>query len=213
MGDFGPKSDGVDGKLGKLTKKAFEKEFKTNDEFKKKYGHLLGFDTDETSSEEETSDSSEYSGGESTSSNDVILLGGLDYRKDDLKIDEQKKLLIKGLKKSMNVHAFKYDDPNSALLALDEFPNAKVVLFSAGTGYTNKFAKKIKNINNLYVLEPYPKAKGSIQSAITDYDLPLGNIILGRGPGSGLGMFTGTKTTPKGYSHFGSLEYAGSVIS
>jgi len=144
-------------------------------------------------------------------SNLVLLLCGLEHRATDIPKDSQVALLKKNLTGGRKVIGFHHWESDSLLEELSKNPNAKVVLFSMGTGHTSKIANDIKNIKNLYVLEPYPKAKSSIEGAIKK-NIPLDNIILGNSPGAGAGMFQGASKTPKGYSHFGSLEYIGGII-
>ena len=65
LGKYGPNNNGVDGKMGELTKKAYEKEF----------GKKL----------KDSEPSSKSNNGDTN----AILIGGLDYRSGDLSIDSQ----------------------------------------------------------------------------------------------------------------------------
>lgn len=225
LGEFGTNKDGVDGLLGPLTKKAMKKEMEKNPSIKDKFESLLkkhegesDTDYDKKAKEyeekpDEKSNEEEKVTPKSSDSNVVIYISGLHHRNGDLSVEQQKNKIMDGIKGDKKVFAFSWQDTEGGLKKLEEYPNASVVLFSRGTGFADKFASKIKNKNNLYVLEPYPKAKSSIQSAL-DKGVPLENIILGGGGGSGKGLFKGASETPRKYAgHWPSLEYIGTVIS
>lgn len=223
LGKYGINKDGVDGLLGPLTKKAMTKEIDKNPTKKDDYEKLIKKHSDESDVEYDKEseklmkdiDKPEKEVGELTpkSTSDVIIfISGL-YEGGYKNVEQQKKLIEKGLKSDKKVFAFAWRETDEALKKLEEYPNASVVLFSRGTGFSDKFASKIKDKNNLYIVEPYRKAKGSIISAI-NFGVPRENVVLGGGTGSGLGLIPGGSRTPKEYAgHWPALTYIASVIS
>ena len=143
----------------------------------------------------------------------IIFVSGLHHRANDLSVSEQEEKLKKGLKSNKTIFSFSHSDHGSALNKLKEYPNATVVLFSMGTGYSNKFAPSINNKSNLFIVEPYPKASNSVKSAVS-LGVPRENVILGGGVGSGKGMIQGATNTPKEYSgHWPALTFVGKLIN
>lgn len=223
LGKYGPNKDGVDGLLGPLTKKAMTKEMEKNPTKKDDYEKLIKKHSGESDVEYDKEsekvmkdiDKPEKEVEELKPKNNsdvIIFISGL-YEGGYKNVEQQKKLIEKGLKSDKKVFAFAWRETEDALKKLEEYPNASVVLFSRGTGFSDKFASKIKDKNNLYVVEPYPKAKGSIVSAI-NFGLPRQNVILGGSRGSGLGLIPGGSRTPSEYAgHWPSLTYIASVIS
>jgi peptidoglycan hydrolase-like protein with peptidoglycan-binding domain len=151
----------------------------------------------------------------SQSSDTVILMGGLDYRPGDYKIDSQVDLLSKGLTKNQKVLGYRYNDLNSVLTAISQNPMAKVILFSAGGSYASKIASAMQNKNNLYIVEPYgasANTKNSVQAAVTS-GVPSANVIAGPSSGRGSAIVSGATSTPSGKGHWDALQYAGTLIS
>ena len=148
-------------------------------------------------------------------SNTVILMGGLDYRPGDYKIDGQVDLLSKGLTKNQKVLGYRYNDINSVLTAISQNPTAKVILFSAGGSYSSKIASAMQNKNNLYIVEPYgvsANTKNSVQAAVTS-GVPSTNVIAGPSSGRGNGIVSGTSSTPSGKGHWDALQYTATLIA
>ena len=113
LGKYGPNNNGVDGKMGEITKKAYEKEF----------GKKL----------KDSEPSSKSNDGDTN----AILIGGLDYRSGDLSIDSQVEK-FKENSKFGNVKGFRYNTPTSTILDfLKSNPNTPVYMFSAGCTKSN----------------------------------------------------------------------------
>jgi hypothetical protein len=153
-----------------------------------------------------------------TSSASVILMGGLDYRPGDYKIDQQKSLLQSGLG-SQDVIAHRYTDLNGVLKSIKDNPNATIVLFSAGCSYSSTIAKAIQDKSKLYIVEPYAKSTNtanSVQSAVNK-GVPASNVLTGNTVARGMGVVSGATETPnvKGggmASHWNALKFVGKLI-
>jgi len=144
---------------------------------------------------------------------DVILMGGLDYRKGDLKIGEQINLLKSNSSKK-NVIGYRYNQFDKIETAIIQNPNATVVLFSAGCSYSSKVASLIKNKSKLFIVEPYAISKNtssSVQSAVGK-GVPASHVITGPSKARGLDVVAGATKTPKGKSHWDALGYVGTLI-
>lgn len=191
MGNYGPDKDGVDGRLGPLTKKAFKKEFEKNPNFKSKYGHLMGeYESDpEFYSSERPNDTSEYSDSE-YGSNNVIFVAGITTTKSH---SEQVSMLKNGVGGEKNVQDFKWGDWNKAIEAIKKNPKSKVVLYSMGGKNADKIANAVSqyggSLKNLYVIES-PKSFSGVERAI-NMGVPPSNVLAGPSPGRGLGTYGG----------------------
>lgn len=228
LGNSGINKDGVDGLLGPLTKKAMISAMSKNPTLKDQYGKLLkkyGFEKDYEYDKKTLINKGDEILGKSDvkitkgiggdSSDVVILMGGLDYRQGDYKIDGQIKILNKGISKPSKVIGHRYNDLNSVINSIEKYPNAKVVLFSAGCAYADKISQIIKNKENLFIVEPYgksPKTKNSVQSAVAN-GVPELNVITGPSVSRGLDIVGGTTKTPQNSNHWDALEFVGSKIS
>ena len=149
----------------------------------------------------------------------VLLLGGLDNRSGDLDINEQKNLLLKGLK-DKNVIAFRYNDLSGLT---KEIQNSKkpvyVVLFSAGGKRAFEVAELFKlkgfDLKNIFVVQPYGKSSttsNSIREAVK-LGVPEKNILVGSSSSTGVGIVNNPTKTPKcSPSHWCSLTQVGSYI-
>jgi len=145
---------------------------------------------------------------------DVILMGGLDYRAGDYKIDAQVKLLSTGLGTGMKVVGHRYTELAAVLGSISKNPNAKVILFSAGCAYSKQVAEAMRNKNNLYIVEPYAASsntKASVQAAVSS-GVPSKNVIVGPSQPRGNGVVDGATPTPSGKSHWDALQYVGTLI-
>jgi len=219
LGKYGPNKDGIDGRLGLLTFTAAFKEFLKNPEFKQKYGHLIPnvdkyLDMIRTKIKDNLVKTKNDVKG-SFKGGDVILLGGLDYRPSDKKIDVQAMMVKNNLPKKGEVIGHRYFDVDSALKSLEQNPNAYVILFSAGCKYADKIASNMKDKTKLYIVEPYAVSsttKNSVKSAV-NMGVPESNVIVGPSAGRGNGVVYGATKTPSGVGHWGALEYAASSIS
>jgi hypothetical protein len=132
-----------------------------------------------------------------TNIGDILLLGGLDSRPGDLKINEQVNLVKLGVQNSIGVNGFSHT--NSVGLINNIKKDSTIILFSAGTGYAGTITNKLKdvggNLNNLFIIEPYPGAENSVKSAVS-LGVPTKNIWHGGYEGAG-SMILGGKNTTK----------------
>ncbi len=93
--------------------------------------------------------------------NRILLLGGLDYRSGDNKIDEQVALVKKG--SQLETKGFRYNNSNGLIQEILESKKPMyVVLFSKGGQYSNEIAEAMKSkefpLSYLYIVEPYAKS-------------------------------------------------------
>ena len=145
---------------------------------------------------------------------DVILMGGLDYRPGDLKIDKQVELLNSGASITKKIIGHRYTELTKVLDSIAKNPNAKVVLFSAGGTYSKQVANAMQNKSNLYIVEPYAASantKTSVQSAVTA-GVPSKNVLTGSSVGRGKDVIAGATLTPSNKGHWDALQYVGSLI-
>jgi hypothetical protein len=146
---------------------------------------------------------------------DIILLGGLDYRSGDKTITEQIQIL-KDATGGKDVLGFRYTEPSKVKDAIGKYPNAKVVLFSAGGSHSSEIALVMKNKKNLYIVEPFAASENtatSVQSAVSQ-SVPSKNVITGPKPytGRGYGVVKNSTPTPDGIGHWGALKYVGTFL-
>lgn len=143
----------------------------------------------------------------------VILMGGLDYRKGDKSINQQ----VDVVKKSIglqNVIGHRYMNLNDVLLSIKKNPNAYVILFSAGCRYSKQIADAMSDKTKLFIVEPYAISSGtatSVSSAV-GIGVPSKNVIVGPSKGRGSGVVNGATKTPSEIGHWGALEYVGNFI-
>ena len=144
---------------------------------------------------------------------DVILMGGLDYRKGDLKIGQQVEVLKSKLKNKVIV-GYRYTDITGVLNEIKNNPSAYVILFSAGCSYASKVVKGVNNKNKVFIVEPYAKSENtvnSVKSAVSS-GVPSRNVITGPDIYRGAGIVNGSTKTPEGIGHWGSLSYVTNFI-
>ena len=190
LGKYGPNNDGVDGKLGPLTRSAIEQEFGIKIKNK-------GSDSKEPSSE--------YG---------AILVGGLDNRTGDLNIDSQVSLLKQGLGTNKNVKGFRYNTPTSTIINfINQNPGIPIYLFSAGCRKANEISNVLgKNKNLLYIIEPYAagsETKRNVRSAVNN-GVPASNVFVGKSVGRGQGIVSGASSSQSN-SHWNALKTVGSM--
>lgn len=190
LGKYGPNNDGVDGKLGPLTRNAIEQEFGIKIKNK-------GSDSKEQSSE--------YG---------AILVGGLDNRTGDLNIDSQVSLLKQGLGTNKNVKGFRYNTLTSTIINfINQNPGIPIYLFSAGCRKANEISNVLgKNKNLLYIIEPYAagsETKRNVRSAVNN-GVPASNVFVGKSVGRGQGIVSGASSS-KSNSHWNALKTVGSM--
>jgi hypothetical protein len=196
LGNFGPKNDGVDGKAGPLTRKAYQKEFGKELSLKSK--------TDVKSPDK--------SSVKSTGSFDAVLVGGLDYRDGDLDIDSQVKLLNSGLGSDKKIKGFRYSTSTRDIEDfLERNPKIPVYLFSAGCKKANELAvSPYVNKNKLFIIEPYalgPVTKNNVRAAVSN-GVPSSNVFVGKSGGRGAGVVSGASSSNSS-SHWGALKQVG----
>jgi hypothetical protein len=196
LGNFGPKNDGVDGKAGPLTRKAYQKEFGKELSLKSK--------TDVKSSDK--------SPVKSSGSFDAVLVGGLDYRDGDLDIDSQVKLLNSGLGSDKKIKGFRYSTSTRDIEDfLEKNPKIPVYLFSAGCKKANELAvSPYVNKNKLFIIEPYalgPVTKNNVRAAVSN-GVPSSNVFVGKSGGRGAGVVSGASSSNSS-SHWGALKQVG----
>jgi hypothetical protein len=161
-----------------------------------------------------TPKSSEDDGSSTNNEADVILMGGLDYRKGDKDINQQ----VNSLKTTVGnkkIIGFRYNDPSGVKNAIEKYPNAIVVLFSAGCQYSSKLASIVGDKNKLYIVEPYASSSGTKESVINavSQGVPSENVVTGPSSSRGDGVVGGSTKTPNGVGHWGALEYVGNLFS
>jgi hypothetical protein len=196
LGNYGPKNDGVDGKAGPLTRKAYQKEFGKELSLKSK--------TDVKSSDK--------SPVKSSGSFDAVLVGGLDYRDGDLDIDSQVKLLNSGLGSDKKIKGFRYSTSTRDIEDfLERNPKIPVYLFSAGCKKANELAvSPYVNKNKLFIIEPYalgPVTKNNVRAAVSN-GVPSSNVFVGKSGGRGAGVVSGASSSNSS-SHWGALKQVG----
>ncbi len=190
LGKYGPNADGVDGKLGPLTRKAIEQEF--------------GLKIKRKDSSFEKS-----SGGY-----DAVLVGGLDNRSGDLNIDSQVSLLKQGLGNDKNVKGFRFNTPTSEIINfINNNSGIPVYLFSAGCRKSKDISNALgKFKDNLFIIEPYAagsETKDNVRSAVNN-GVPASNVFVGNSVGRGLGVVSGASSSQSS-SHLNSIKTVGSM--
>jgi peptidoglycan hydrolase-like protein with peptidoglycan-binding domain len=190
LGKYGPNKDGVDGKLGPLTRGAMEQEF----------GLKI---VRKGSSSQKTS--GEY---------DAILVGGLDNRSGDLNIDSQVSLLKQGIGTEKNVKGFRFNTPSSTIIDfINKNPGIPIYLFSAGCRKSNEISNVLgQNKNNLFIIEPYAagsETKNNVRNAVNN-GVPASNVFVGNSVGRGQGIVIGASSS-KSDSHWNALKTVGSM--
>jgi hypothetical protein len=153
-----------------------------------------------------------------TKSDSVILMGGLDYRPGDYKIEQQKSILQSSLN-GRTVIAHRYTDLSGVLQSIKANPGASVVLFSAGCSYASKIANAIQDKTKLYIVEPYAKSSNTVKSvrSAVNNGVPTSNVLTGSTTARGNGIVSGATNTPdvKGggmSSHWNALKVVGKQI-
>lgn len=145
---------------------------------------------------------------EPKSSDQIILVGGLDYRPGDLKISQQVSKIQDKIP-NKNVIGFRYKDPKGAIKKIKENPNSYVILFSAGGNHSSEIAKEVQDKTKLFIVEPYAsssKVVNTVSNAVS-LGVPSSNVIVGPNKPRGLGVVSGTTKTPNNYDHWGALDF------
>ena len=142
----------------------------------------------------------------------AVLVGGLDYREGDLKIDQQAALFKQGFG-NVNVKAFVYKtNAQTVLNFLSESAKLPIFLFSAGCKLAEALSKSnLVDKTNLFIIEPYAADGGTktiVENAIKN-GVPATNVYAGAGAPRGTGI-AGASNTPSNINHWGSLKYVAS---
>jgi hypothetical protein len=100
-------------------------------------------------------------------------------------------------------------EDDKVISAISKYPNAYVVLFSAGCQYSASISSKMKNKSKLYIVEPYAKdGNNSVVRAVSN-GTPSKNVIAGPVVERGKNVVEGYTKTPDGVDHWGALKYVG----
>ena len=145
----------------------------------------------------------------------AVLVGGLDYRKGDLKIDQQEELFKQGFG-NVKIKAYRYTVSVSDVTSfLNENPKLPIFLFSAGCTLAEGLSKSsVVDNKNLFIIEPYVESantKKIVENAIKN-GVPASNVYAGPNAPRGNGI-SGASQTPSGIDHWGSLKYVASQKS
>jgi hypothetical protein len=197
LGKYGPNLNGVDGILGSMTKRSYEKE----------YGKELKLSTPESPVSDINTDNT-YGGGL-----DAILIGGLDYRDGDLDIDTQVKKFEANSNKK-NVKGFRYNTPTSTILNfLKSNPNVPVYMFSAGCTKSNDISQSpYVDKNKIFIIEPFASSsttKQIVQSAVSN-GVPAKNVFVGPNSSRGAGVVDGASPS-NANTHWDALKQVASI--
>jgi hypothetical protein len=191
LGKYGPNKDGVDGILGPLTRRAYQKEF----------GNKVDTPNPESNITHNVNNV--------VGNYDGVLIGGLDYRDGDLNIDAQLQKLGKN-----NIKGFRYNTPTSSILDfLNSNPNIPVYMFSAGCTKAYDISKSANvDKNKVYIIEPFassPTTKQIVQSAVSN-GVPAQNVFVGPNSSRGADVVSGASPS-NGQSHWDALRQVGSI--
>jgi hypothetical protein len=140
---------------------------------------------------------------------DAVLIGGLDYRAGDYKIDQQVELLKKSYGSSKNVKGFRYNTPTSTILEfLAKNPKIDVYMFSAGCAKAAEISKSPHiNPTRVFIIEPYSassRTKEIVATAVNN-GVPAQNVYVGPNIARGKGTVTG-ESSSNSASHWGALK-------
>jgi len=146
---------------------------------------------------------------------DAVLIGGLDYRPGDYKIDAQVSLFKSGFGKDKNVKGFTYNTDISIIKDfLSQNPNIPVFMFSAGASKAAAISNDPNvDVKNIYVIEPYGASQRTthiVNNAVSN-GVPRKNIFVGNGSGRGQGIVQGASSSNSS-THWGSLKNVGQMV-
>ena len=145
---------------------------------------------------------------ENKSSYDAILIGGLEHRKGDLKLDQQIELFKKGFG-NKNVKGFHHDSSDSEVTEfIRKNPNLPVFMFSAGAKKGTAATENVSNKNKIFFIEPYPYP--SLISAVNQ-GVPAKNVFAGQSQYTGAGI--SGHSSSGGSNHWDALRSVGSKFS
>lgn len=150
----------------------------------------------------------------------IVLIGGLEHRPSDLKINKQVELVKKGIGDNKEVIGFSYFENAKAIEYIKNNPESYVIMFSAGCKHARAVAQKIKNENKtldkIFIVEPYHvggDTTKSVRDAVS-LGVPEKNVIVGKYKEVGLGIVNGATPTPLCKpSHWCALTKIGKFIA
>ena len=140
---------------------------------------------------------------------DAILVGGLDNRPGDYKIDQQVVMLKRSLGATKNVKGFRYNTETQSILNfLKAHPKLPIYLFSAGCNKAEELASS-PNVdkNKIHIIEPYAASGNKSVSGAVAKGVPAKNVFVGPDAYRGMGVVKGASSS-NAKSHWGSLEGA-----
>ncbi len=146
-----------------------------------------------------------------TSTYDAVLIGGLDYRAGDYKIDQQVGLLNQSY--SGKVKGFRFNTSNEEILKfLSNNPNIDVFMFSKGCDKAYVISKS-KNVikNRIFIIEPYAVTGNSNVSDAVANGVPASNVFVGGSSARGKGVVSGASDSKSKY-HWDALKNIGKLI-
>ena len=140
----------------------------------------------------------------------VLLMTGL---RSGVGHEEQEKNFRKGLPDG-NIQSFMHENINGLLEAIEENPDAIVVLYSAAGRHVAIVAAVMNNINNLYVVEPWwnGNKESSRYLDMQASGIPPQNVQVGPSSGRGKGIIDDPTPTPENMGHYKALTYAGEQL-
>lgn len=147
---------------------------------------------------------------------DAVLIGGLDYRPGDYKIDAQVGLFKSGFGEDKNVKGFPYNTDISIIKDfISQNPNIPVFMFSAGASKSASISKDPNvDVKNIYIIEPYGASQKTtmiVNNAVSN-GVPAENVFVGNTSGRGQGIVQGASSSNSS-SHWGSLKNVGQIVS
>ena len=151
--------------------------------------------------------------------NDIaIFVGGLDTEPKYKSLSKQTSILKSGLS-AHNVISVSHTNASAALPLIKQYPDALVILFSAGCGSSSAIAAAMQDKTKLYIVEPYAissSTRNSVRAAV-ESGVPANNVFVGSTRGRGAGIVAGATEMPtiKGgvmASHWNALALVGKYI-
>lgn len=149
----------------------------------------------------------------------VLLMTGLAIPDPHASTTEQQQVdfFKKGFGDDVPIDQYSYKNPVGLIAAIKKYPDAIVVLYSAGGQEAAKVAKVIPTKEKLFVVEPWcgrktqSSARIKIMTTAMASGVPPTNFQTGPVFNRGKGI-PGSTQTPTGDNHFAALTYAGERI-
>ena len=146
----------------------------------------------------------------------AVLVGGLDYRAGDYKIDKQVELLKSGYGSSKTVQGFRYNTATSKVINfLSQNPKVPIFLFSAGCVKARDLAKsEFVDKSRIYIIEPYgvdANTRKIIQDAVS-LGVPASNVFVGSSQARGANIVSGASSSGSNI-HWGAVTSVGRLVA